>query len=536
MRLSWLDHWLDRLGDWNPQLLRELKGRMKPRTVILAVATSLLGQGLLFMFLQGQIPVVVEGVSTYRSRYCTGPEAYYKTYNCLRDASGDLVMNWPHWWLDLFNALGWALPLVLIIGGVYALISDLTKEERRGTLNFLRLSPRSSQSILVGKILGVPVLPYLIVAVAVPLHLWAALAAQVPFSLVLSFYAVSGAVCGLFYSAALFYTLAGGNQAWLGSLAVLALVAPLAGALQSSFEYGASNQALTIWLWSCLLLLVSCSLWTYWIWQALNRRFRNPNTTLISKQQSYGLTASLQLQLLLIIGFFWLIALISDTPGPSRSQEDMLPLLYIISSLNLCWFAIVLAALTPHRQTLQDWARYRHQQATASGGGRNRSLLQDLIWGEKSPAIVAVAVNLVIANALWGLMILAFPSASQRLQALAGLVLSLSLILIYAAITQLLLLMRTQKRALWAVGAVGAAVVLPPLVLAALALTPEKMALPWLFSAFSAAAVGQASLSAVCLALLAQWGFFCLLCLRLTRQLQQAGASASKPLLAGQTS
>ena len=42
---------LDRLGNWNPQLLREWKGRLKPLPVILALALSLLMQvGLVFSF------------------------------------------------------------------------------------------------------------------------------------------------------------------------------------------------------------------------------------------------------------------------------------------------------------------------------------------------------------------------------------------------------------------------------------------------------------------------------------------------------
>ena len=48
--------WLDPLGDWNPQLLRELKGRLKPRNLILAGVLSLLGQFLLFMSFLVRIP------------------------------------------------------------------------------------------------------------------------------------------------------------------------------------------------------------------------------------------------------------------------------------------------------------------------------------------------------------------------------------------------------------------------------------------------------------------------------------------------
>lgn len=41
---------LDRLGNWNPQLLRELKGRLKPRNVIITIALSLVSQLMLLGF------------------------------------------------------------------------------------------------------------------------------------------------------------------------------------------------------------------------------------------------------------------------------------------------------------------------------------------------------------------------------------------------------------------------------------------------------------------------------------------------------
>ncbi|RQH23304.1 hypothetical protein D5R40_27115 [Okeania hirsuta] len=92
---------------------------------------------------------------------------------------------------------------VILIGGVYMLVADLAKEKRLGTLNFIRLSPQSIQKILLGKLLGVPILIY------------------------------------------------------------LALV-----------------------------------LGSYWIWKAVNRRYRNPNATIISKEQSYWLMGCFHFYLL----------------------------------------------------------------------------------------------------------------------------------------------------------------------------------------------------------------------------------------------
>jgi hypothetical protein len=48
--------WLDRLGEWNPQLFREIKGRLKRRNIAIAIATSLLGQLLVLLYWLRQIP------------------------------------------------------------------------------------------------------------------------------------------------------------------------------------------------------------------------------------------------------------------------------------------------------------------------------------------------------------------------------------------------------------------------------------------------------------------------------------------------
>jgi hypothetical protein len=103
---------LDRVGNWNAQLFREIKGRLKVRNVALTVAISLLSQLLLLFYGWSQIHII-------------------------------------------FSSLSMFVLFALLVVGTYMLISDLAREERRGTLNFIRLSPQSTQSILLGKMLGV---------------------------------------------------------------------------------------------------------------------------------------------------------------------------------------------------------------------------------------------------------------------------------------------------------------------------------------------------------------------------------------------
>jgi hypothetical protein len=64
---------LDRIGEINPQLFRELKGRLKVRNVAIAVGTSLLGQLVFVLYWLGRVP----GKDTYIvSYYCRLRDTY----------------------------------------------------------------------------------------------------------------------------------------------------------------------------------------------------------------------------------------------------------------------------------------------------------------------------------------------------------------------------------------------------------------------------------------------------------------------------
>lgn len=198
--------WLDTLGDRNPQLIRELKGRLKPLNIILAVSISVLGQFLLLKIFLARLPKRTRsnatslGVDPYYlnvHHYCTGKRiphgseyAHPGYIRCVYDRLGNVVVDWQKWSWDLFIVLGIIGILSLLIAGTYLLINDLNQEKRKGTLIFICSSPRSHLNIAWGKILGVPILLYLAMLLAVPLHLGAGLAANVHIGLILSFYGI----------------------------------------------------------------------------------------------------------------------------------------------------------------------------------------------------------------------------------------------------------------------------------------------------------------------------------------------------------
>ncbi len=551
-------NWLERLGDWNPQLMRELKGRLKPRNLLIAGAISLVGQFWLLLLSQAQLPTP-NRLDDIQNKYCTG-KSEYGDPNCLQDALGNFVINWQVWWLELFLWLSMTGVFALLVAGTYLLISDLAHEERRGTLNFIRLSPQSPENILVGKLLGVPILLYLVAVLAVPLHLWAGIAAQISLIRILSFYGVLLAGCLFFYSAALLFGLVsswlGGFQAWLGSGVVLILLANgslrqiegflgdllkvlspslilqyliAASGLNPVFSFSYLKVQELQWfslplgvgtLSVASSLLLNYGLWTYWSWQALKRRFSNPSKTILSKRQSYLLFACFQV---VILGF--------ALPHEISSEAIPFDRFGILLTLNLLLFLSLIMALTPGRQALQDWARYR-KKVSSRKGFKNKSLVQDLIWGEKNPAILAIAINLAIVSTILIPWIIFGFQESDKLPAFLSLLISFNLTLIYAAITQLIVLMRIQKQTLWVIGTLGTVILLPLVITSLLSLIPSKNLGLWLFTPFAWAGIKSASATTVFLSVLVQWGILTLLTLQITRQLRKAGESISKALFA----
>lgn len=568
-----LSNWLEQLGNWNPQVLRELKGRLKTRNVLTAGGLSFLGQWLVFTFFYSYLPG--ETANILSNAYCTGGnDMMLGLQKCLRDEAGQFILDWPRWWSAPFTFLSLAGIFVLLVVGSYLLIVDMAQEQRRGTLNLLRLSPESSGRVLIGKLLGVPILVYLIAILAIPFHLTAGLAAGIPLSQILSFYAVLIASCGFFYSAALLYSLTttwlGSLQALVGSGAIYVFLRGIDVVLHGYIELATGpfnwlelfspgtalpvveDSSAGMWIWllgfsaanlnrlqwfhlplgsshlaECIGLILNFSLWTSWIWWSLQRCFRNANATILSKRQSYGLILCLEVVLL---GF----ACQDFSIGSSRLTFEgwlhghFLQLLF----LNLLIFLGLIASLSPQRQALQDWARYRGVRDADGRRSWSRALVQDLVWGEKSPALVAIALNLLVAAAVIALWVLLWPSGTEKGQMLLQLGFKLNVLLIYAAVVQLTLFMRSQRRVLWATAIIAIAIVLPP-ILSFVGGRIEMFANVWLFALWPLVSLESVSTTTILGGLIGQYLVTGLLTLQLMRQLHRAGASSSKTLFAG---
>ena len=426
--------------DSNPQFFREIKGKLKTRNVIIATALSVVAQFLAVIFLLGQFPdASPEPIQAGRYGVVTYDTIIYH----IKDEFGHWLVNWQLWWLDLFITLSFISIFALLVVGSYMLIADLVKEEARGTLNFIRLTPQSAGSVLLGKIMGVPILLYIAIALIFPLHLVAGLQSRIPLNLILVFDLTVAASCSFIYCLVLLWSLLNigmsGSKPWvatslLGFMLLLSTAILLDGYSNldhflasllifnpgivlsylidaAQFEYGKAFSFLSVeklgtlsfygqalWTKTSIgigVIFFNFSLWTYWCWSILKRRFHNPEKTILSKVHSYWLTA---LFTVIALGFTLQKDFLSKNAfhyvaGEFSSFQHHLNNNFFCLQIFLSLFSLGLVfALTPNRQTLHDWARYRHQKS-------DNSLWKELVFGENSPSSVAVAINLAIAIA-----------------------------------------------------------------------------------------------------------------------------------------
>ncbi len=529
--------WLYQLGSWNPQLARELKGRLTPRSLGTTVLATLAIQGVLLLYFWGTLP---DPLSTYHA-LCTGkPEYPYPSSGrqCLKDVAGQVLINWPLWWSNLYQVLSWALPFVVLIAGVYLLIGDLGKEEKRGTLNFIRLSPQTSDSVLMGKLLGVPIVPYVAVLLTVPLHLWAAISGNIPLGHTLSIYLLTLGICSCFFIGSLLYAFMGGFQGWVGAIGVLFSYNIVSSLVMLAIRAGSSREdgdpplismswyglVVGVSLWLLIpFLLVTLAVASYWLWTAANRRFRNPTISLLSKAQSYGATTSFGL---------WMIGFTVRDRG---SYDPLVMDLTVVGCFGLMWLLLLVAAMTPHRQTVLDWARYRRQQVSQTHQFWQARIIPDLLWGEKSPVLLAIAVNAGIMALMYGVRMVLDPSLTldDQKALLAGLGFGFVYVLICTVIVQLMLMLKSSKRTVWAAGVVAAISVVPISLLGILTVSPTTQPLLWMFTPVAAIfAAGTAPLMTIFGGMLGQLAALGMLTARLTQQMQKLGESEMKALLA----
>lgn len=561
---------IDKIGDWNPQLLRELKGRLKPFPVIIAFVTSLATQLIIFLYQLREFPSNPENKSQINI-----PLKYCQTRN-KEDLWEDCPINqinmqlwWEDHWKYMFLSLSVIFIFTLLVAGTYLIINDLSQEERKGTLNFIRLSPQSETTIFSGKMIGVPVLIYLVVLIAIPFHILTGINANLPFSNILCFYLILVASCIFFYSYALLFGVFGGSalsgfKPWLGSGFVFlvlffsaelfsssdsdlvnlagfaALLSPTTiadyffpGFLNSKipalqelkfFNFAVGKSFIGV----IALHLSNYALWTYWDWQGLKRCFRNPNATIFSKQQSYLIFTCFQI---VLIGFF--VSIYYNDSEYYSYWRQFCENMFVLFLWNMCLIVPLFALMLTPRQAIQDWARFRFHKEEHRTDSSKKSLLSELIGGEKSPAILAIAINLIIAAS--AVLILFFETNIDSLYSienfsklLGNLLVFVSLTMIYATVAQIMLMLKNSKRVLWAAGTTSALIILPIIILEVLNVQQENI-----FGLFTIAfwfAAQKSTFPTIFAAFACQVVILGLLNWYLIKQVKLAGESATKAM------
>lgn len=441
-----MSNFTNHLGNWNPQLLREYRGRLKPRSIIAAIVLSAIAQILLMLsHLQDQ---PFQELTTQEK------------------------------WLNLWTSMTWLVAYALFAIGSFYLVSDLTQEEQRGTLNFIRLSPYPAWKILLGKLLGVPVLPYLTIALAIPLHFVATIRAELPLTLFLSYYLLIFAGCIFLYSLAMLYGLAGGvqigaiNRQATASIAFTAIAlfafTPLFLAWNSSviwqrmqtrffMEQNPDNSLRWFYIQLAdnigaahLFTLISLGIGTALIWSTLLRRFRQPRSTLLSKRQSYLILALLE-------AFF--LGFLSEQIGFMRG----VPVIFI-TGFSAILILILTLSICPRRQALLDWSRYQPH------GWQSR------IWMDKSPIAIATCIQISIAAVLVLPWLLLFNRTilDGLFDVTIAFLAVVNIVFIYSFLIQLIFASKIRNPLIWAIGVLIVGIAVPPAILSFLDWLPQS--------------------------------------------------------------
>jgi hypothetical protein len=237
----------------------------------------------------------------------------------------------------------------------------------------------------------------------------------------------------------------------------------------------------------------------------------------VSKGQSYVITAYLQI---LMLGF-GMQSIFTDSKLTAAS-EIHLQLFIGIYIANFFLFLSTIAALTPQRQSLLDWVKFGALSTTEEHPSGFGYILRDLIWSDKSPAPIAIAINLVITQVpiviwlnSWGNPVF----SSKATLVLASFVITM---LLFSLITQLVLFLKTRNPSAWVTGIISALIFLPVLIMLSLSISPERYPSLWLFFGYPWLVVSNINLSDIILAFAGQISVIIALILQLIYQLQRA--------------
>jgi hypothetical protein len=197
---------------------------------------------------------------------------------------------------------------------------------------------------------------------------------------------------------------------------------------------------------------------THGILQAAGRIFRNQKTTILSKKHSYFLTGFIQLMFLGLM--------------MQANQASAAIIIAMLTFINSTLIVFLVIFISPISQDIQDWSRYSYQNNSKK---YFKYFRQDLVWAEKSPATLAIIINMLIATIpmiIWITLLQENMDIPSKF--LVGLLVTIyiSWLLIFTNIIQLIFLSKNLDIYMWVFGSAAMTIFLP-IVIASLLHIPD---------------------------------------------------------------
>jgi membrane-bound ClpP family serine protease len=148
-------------------------------------------------------------------------------------------------------------------------------------------------------------------------------------------------------------------------------------------------------------------------------------------------------------------------------------------------------------------------------------MIRDLIWSDKSPAPLAIAINLALTQTPILIWINSWNDQETRGKAMlvvASLILTITLL---SLVAQLILLLKIRNPSAWVTGTIAAFMFLPVLIMLNLSLSPDRYAGLWLFFGFPWLVIANITTNEIFLGFTGQISIIIALTLQLIYQLQR---------------
>ena len=409
----------------NPEFIRHRRAELRPTRAITVGAVVLLLCVLTGLACwssqQHQLLNVQQAAQEY------GTDAWQHRLDILQD---NFVRQTS---LLFFRWLVGLQAVALTFWTLFSCAQSVSGERDRKTWDFQRITRMTSAEILIGKLLGEPVLVYFAVLCAAPVTLISGLVAGLSLGTVLSIFVFLGAISiflglggmwlstllesrtravGLIAALALYGFTLGLYNFRDSGLPGLAAMSPLTGVLDALGETGPMKISPVLFNYPVSWLLMTvllCGSFGAWLWLMLVRNLKRdyPEIRPLSRWEAVGCAAFLNFLIYALLSPAPLHDSLSGVVRQGQFVDAKVVALFVVAMNGLFLFLMGLATLTP-QERLKVWRRTANKSAVFADDG--------LPWPW-------LGMSAVVAYALmvWGLLAWnhTLPLESTTLQAAA---------------------------------------------------------------------------------------------------------------------